>query len=288
MNKLNIKKPNFFIVGAPRTGTTSLSIYLRDHPDIFFSIPKEPHYFSHDLGNFRKITKEEDYLNIFQGAENYKAVGEGSTWYLFSEDAIQRILAFNPEAKFIVMVRNPIDIFHSRFYLSRYFFDETAKSPEKAWRLRDDRKKGKNVPLICSSPKLLYHGEVSKLGKQLEHLYHFVEKDKVKVIVFDDFIKDTQKVYKEVLNFLNLKYDGRTNFPVYNSRYTFKYRLVSLLAIFLHKYINFSDKLFKWNIKKVKKEPLNEDLENELKDYFKEDVKKLSSLLGRDLTYWVD
>ena len=72
-------RPNFFIVGAPKCGTTALSHYLRQHPRIFFSLPKEPHYFATDLPRYRMVTHEPAYLEYFRGAgPQHTAVGEGS------------------------------------------------------------------------------------------------------------------------------------------------------------------------------------------------------------------
>lgn len=67
-------KPNFFIVGAPKCGTTALSKYLSEHPNIFISEVKEPHYFAEDLPKYRYVTKESDYLSMFDGAnaESYR------------------------------------------------------------------------------------------------------------------------------------------------------------------------------------------------------------------------
>src|SRR6056297_204893 len=103
IKKHNIKKPNFFIIGAPKCGTTSMARYLGEHPDIFFSDPKEPNFFNTDFSEKIRITTEiKEYLKLFQGADKYRRVGEGTVWYFFSKEAILYILKFNPEAKFIL------------------------------------------------------------------------------------------------------------------------------------------------------------------------------------------
>jgi hypothetical protein len=284
-----IKKPDFFILGAPRTGTTSLSIYLGENPNIFFSDPKEPNYFCHDFSDkFRKVTDKKEYLNLFKEAEENQVIGEGSVFYLSSEDAILRILDFNPDAKFIVMVRNPIDIVRSRFFISRYFLDENQKDIRKAWKLIKKRKKGKKIPFTCSDPKLLFYDDVARLGQQLENLYHFVDKKNVKVIVFDDFVSNTLGVYKNVLNFLNVDYCGKKEFPVFNQCHDVRFQPISILAIWLFNKNKKFGKFFKWNVIKKCKKEIDPIFRKELADYFREDVKKLSKLLERDLTYWLD
>lgn len=95
-------KPNFFIIGAPKCGTTALCEYLRAHPRIGMSIPKEPHYFCTDCTTrFRTIYTQQEYLRCFDHVQDGCAVaGEGSVWYLFSEAAVVNILRFAPDAKF--------------------------------------------------------------------------------------------------------------------------------------------------------------------------------------------
>ncbi len=298
MKGLKVKKPNFFIVGAPRSGTTSLYMYLKQHSDIFFNqsrkgffTRKEPNFFCTDFSKgFRKITNMKSYLEFFQGSKNFKAVGEASTWYLFSKEAIPRIEIFNSKAKFIVMVRNPIDVAYSSFIISRYYFEENIKSFKKSWYLQEKRRKGKAVPRWCRDPKLLLWGEIAKTGQQIERLLNFIPRNRVKIIVFDDFVDNTKKIYKEVLEFLKLKYNGKNDFPVYNKRRDIRSTTVGFIVNKLYQLnenINWG-KFFQWNIIKSPKKHLEPEFEKELKKYFKKDVKKLSKILDRDLMYWVE
>ena len=102
----SIKLPNFFILGAGRSGTTTLAAVLRDHPEIFFSTPKEPTFFSEPFQVTRTPIK---YAKLFDGAAAFDAVGEASHAYLTHPDAAQTLRAFFPDARFIVMFRNPAD-----------------------------------------------------------------------------------------------------------------------------------------------------------------------------------
>ena len=104
-----MRKPNFFIIGAPKCGTTSLSAWLGDNPQIFMSSMKEPHFFNSD--DRQAVRTFDEYEALFRGAtEEHVAIGEASVWYLSSAEAVSAILRYQPEAKFIVMVRNPIDM----------------------------------------------------------------------------------------------------------------------------------------------------------------------------------
>ena len=94
------KKPNFFIVGAPKCGTTSLHGYLEDHPLVFVCNPKEPGYFAKDFPGSQVVKTKENYLNLFEKAsKNHKAKGESSTVYLYSKRALKEIHAFDSKAK---------------------------------------------------------------------------------------------------------------------------------------------------------------------------------------------
>ena len=190
MNQLT---PNFFIIGAPKCGTTSLSIYLAEHPNVVMSLPKEPHYFSTDIENGR-ITDQSKYLACFSANQNSSAIGDASTLYLYSKVAINNILAFNKDAKFIVMLRNPTEVAFSFHQLALKIFSETETNFEKAWYLQTERAIGNHVPKGCPDLKLLLYGEIAKFGFQVDTLLSKVNRHKVHFIYFDDFINKTDKI----------------------------------------------------------------------------------------------
>lgn len=296
------KKPNFFIIGTPKCGTTSLSKYLSEHPDVFFSKPKEIGYFDDDLKGSNKWTFKniEAYLKIFNDSINYKAVGEGSVSYLFSKNAVRNIIKFNPLAKFIVMIRNPIEMAQSAHSQLIINGNEVEMSFEKAWRLQESRKVGKNIPKYCIEPKELQYGEMCKLGAQIERLFKFVKPSNVLIIAQDEFKKDPRAVYLKVLNFLDLKDDGKKKFPFINknkkiTRIVF-FKILHFFS-FLKKKLNIRIRLGllnkltslneKINTIEMSRDKINKKLYNELKEYFRNDVVKLSRYYKKDLTYWL-
>jgi hypothetical protein len=140
-------KPNFFIIGAPKSGTTSLANYLSAHPEVHFSDPKEPKYFHSDFHpEHRYALDEGGYLGCFDPGEMSRcsAVGEGTVWYLYSEVAVSRILEFNPEARLIAMLRNPVDLAYSLHSQLLYGGHENLESFEEAWRAQEDRAQGRS------------------------------------------------------------------------------------------------------------------------------------------------
>jgi hypothetical protein len=111
-----IKKPNFFLVGAPKSGTTAMVQYLATHPDIFMA-KKEMHFFGGDLRFRAPFYRHNlnEYLAEFQGCNGHCRVGEASVWYLLSSQAASEIYAFKPAANIIVMLREPVEMLYSLY-----------------------------------------------------------------------------------------------------------------------------------------------------------------------------
>lgn len=300
-------KPNFFIIGAPKAGTSSLGAYLSEHPQIFFSKIKEPFFWDDDFSCADHEFRPHDissYLKLFTSAESHHiAVGEGSTRYLRSKNAVKNILDYNSEAKFIVMLRNPIEAVQAYHMEMKYSLQENVEIFEEAWCLQEQRKAGFCVPQTCSEPLVLQYGYFFKYAEQLEYLYTFVSPDKIKVIIYDDFVKDTQSVYIETLSFLGLEYDSRVDFPVFNSSHDHRYKLLSLIILSPPKNLAplvrlirgwFIDNRFpivealkrKLNTQ-VKRRKVSDEMRSELVEYFRKDIVRLSSILHCNLTHWL-
>ena len=298
--KMNI--PNFFIIGAPKCGTTALSAYLWEHPNVFISEPNEPYYFDTDFSHTKKRDLGE-YLSLFSKADPIlqKAIGEASVSYLFSNCAANEILHFNPNSKFIVMLRNPVDLVHS-LHSERVFNGvENILDFETAWRTEAERKNGKKIPFSCFDKKELMYSEWGMLGDQVQRLFGSIKREKIKVIIFDDFIVDTRKIYEEVLDFLNINSDGRILFPKINEskrivwpqlQQLFAYLYPKVTSIkkslgFTKGWFGINRKLLTLNSKTALKSSISSSLRSELMTFYRDDVLKLSKLLERDLSCWV-
>ncbi|MDA3819382.1 MAG: sulfotransferase [Candidatus Delongbacteria bacterium] len=301
----HVKTPNFFIIGAPKCGTTALSEYLREHPDVHFSYPKEPNffcnYFSEKHRGFKDINL---YLNqCYYNSQGKTAVGEGSVYYLYSQEAVPNILEFNPEAKFIVMLRNPVDMaysLHATHIRSR--INENVEDFKKAWELQETRQQGKNLPPDCREPKLLQYKDVCSTGTQLKRLLERVDKSKAKIILFDDFVADTKKVYEETLAFLGVESDGRTDFsPKNENRYFKNKKLANLVSKTAKKHPRFMLVKRKMGIPEgmsilklinrlnrvtAKRKPLDTSFKKELYKVFESELILLEEILDRDLSAW--
>lgn len=292
---MSVKIPNFFILGAPKCGTTSMDMWLKSHANIFMA-EKEPHYFNSDHKN-RKIKKLKNYQTLFdEVSDNHIAIGETSVRYLYSQQALANILHYNKSAVFIVMLRNPIDMvysWHNQVYFSGL---ENVKDFETAWNLQTQRKLGKHIPKSCKEVKMLFYGDVCCLGEQLQKIYQQVPANRVHTILFDDLAKNPKKVYQSVLNFLNVKDDSRQDFPIYNSAKTYRYDWLKLLIFFLSalkkkmrisKGLGVLEWVHKKNKKIKKRPPLSPEMRQILAAYFRDDIGLLGNLIKRDLSHWL-
>ena len=213
------QSPNLFILGAPKCGTTALAAYLDQHPEVCISRPKEPHFFNDDFNN-RHTRRLADYRACFAAAEpRHRIIGEASVLYLYSRVAVPNIVRFRPDAKFIVMVRNPLEMAPAWYSEAAYSstFGETASTFEEAWMAQDERRAGRSIPPICSEPKVLLYRELCSVGAQLQRLLSLVRRESVHIVVFDDFVRDTRAEYGKALRHLGLEDDGRLSFPVVNA-----------------------------------------------------------------------
>jgi hypothetical protein len=293
-------RPNFFIVGAPKCGTSALYIYLRTHPHIFLSDLKEPHYFAEDYDGHRDIRSLTDYQSLFDDATLvHKAVGEASVHYIHSSVAVQNIRRLNRDARLIAMLRNPIDLvhsYHAQNYYNRY---DDVRDFQRAWRLQTQRKAGHHIPVGCLEPALLQYEHIGRLGSQVERLLDTFPKEQVKLILFDDFVRDPKAIYEEVLEFLELEQDGRSEFPVVNAnrrpRIPFVQRfivaryppIVTKIRTRLLGKIGVRQYLLALNTVQERRSPMSSEFRRELAEVFANDVKRLSALLGRNVDHWI-
>ena len=217
-----MRRPNFFIVGAPKAGTTSLYAYLQPHPDVYMSPVKEPQYFSIDVeAHLRRPFTYPDvtgYLSLFSGAGDEKAVGEASTSYLVSHEAPTLIREFSPDAQIVVMLRNPIDqiqAFHNERVSNGA---EPLTDLEDALNADERRRQGKDLP-PGFNPLGAVYVDNARFGEQLRRWLAVFEADGVHWIVFDDFASHTEAEYAKVLRFLQVDDTYRPDsFIAHNAR----------------------------------------------------------------------
>lgn len=200
--------PNFLIVGAAKSGTSSLDYYLSQHPEIYIPRKKEAHYFSipsfpiafrgpGDEGmNEYTIRSRSDYEQLFSHVREEKAVGESSVFYLYYPGTAERIREEIPDAKILIILRNPVDrAFSAYMHLIR---DEREHLPlDQALAAEASRKE------MDYEPMWLYQ-ELGFYSEQVQRYLEVFGPSQVKVVVFEDFIARPQAVLKDVFQFLNV------------------------------------------------------------------------------------
>ena len=297
-------KPNFFIVGAPKCGTTALYEYLRHHPNIFMSEVKEPHFFAKDLGSYPRIKTLEDYTELFtRSTDRHSSVGEASVYYLRSAVALANIRAFNPEAKIIAMFRNPVDMVHSLHSQLLYWSEEVERDFEAAWRLQERRSRGLDLPPGSRGGFLVQYHEVGRFGTQTERVLSVFPAEQVKLILYDDFTASPASVYTDVVEFLKIPHDGRTEFPRINenkrARMSWLRQLYRKPPVVLKSTVRslkqavgdeeiagLQKKIVELNTVKERRPPLSAEFRAELVNTFRDEVSLLSRLMNRDLSHW--
>lgn len=298
-------KPNFFIIGAPKCGTTAMSVYLRSHPNIFMSYPKEPHYFARDFYHHTATDSFQDYLSLFKKANPaiHKAIGEASVWYLFSKTAVKQIYQYNPDVQIVVMLRNPIDMFESLHAQALYNRYEDQTDPEAAWDIQKIRADGHMIPKTCPEPKVLQYKAVVSLGQQMRKLYTHFPSEQVLPIIFDDFKKDPGVEYNRVLAFLGVEKPHPQAFAPVNERKKYRSEWLGdlienpphwlrLMARKSRQHFNISwgylaDLIRKINSEKIETQLLSVRFQKKLIAELTGDINILSNLLDRDLSCWL-
>lgn len=292
-----MKQPNFFIIGAPKCGTTSLAAWLAEHPQIYMSPLKEPHHFNTDQNHV--ITPGlRHYEQLFEKAnDRHLAVGEASVWYLYSSAAVPNIERYTTDAKYIVCLRDPVEMvysLHEQLFVSGH---ECEPDFATSWHLQNDRVNGKLIPLLCSEPRFLLYGPVCSLGDQMERLYTQIPRKRVFPLLLDDIKADPHAAYCRVLEFLNIDDDERSEFSVHNPAKTLRApglkKVIQLLgslkrSLGIRHGLGVLNAINRCNVRYRARAPMSIEMDYILKKYFREDVQKLSRLINRDLSHWID
>lgn len=306
-NKFLLMKPTFFIIGAPRCGTTALWSYLREHPAIFMPAGKELNYFASDhpsYSHFCKIQTLPEYLSLFDTRKkNAIARGEAAPRYVYSLTAPKAIYELNPEAKIIVMLRNTFDMIESWHRHLLQLFEEDEPDFEKAWKLQDERRKGQHIPKKCTVPQDLQYAEFATVGTHLKNWFEIFGADKIKIIFFNDFTVSPKKIYEKVLCFLDVPLINRSHFPVVNRSKLYRHALVgrftenpskrlsklvmSIKNMLGIKRFGFLNILRAINYKPFVSKQINPEFKTAFWKGLSEDIKILSDLTKKDLTSWL-
>lgn len=302
--------PNFFIVGAAKCGTTSFAEYLSEHPQVYMSPVKEPHYFASDIdaGLIREniepdeyfsarplgkrhalcVRRPEHYEQLFADAGNAVAIGEASVSYLYSMHAPIRISEEISDPRILVFLRNPIERAYSHFQMDLTF--EVAGSEDFL----------KAVEMDMQSPRKGWgishlYVELGQYASQLKRYLARFPSERIKVCLHDDFRKEVGATLLDILSFLGLeqtlssiavdvKHGEAWRRPIFSGMNrlgeTASYRI-------LRHAVPQSVRAKAKALLSRKPRVMRRHEFEAMVPLFRDDVVELSSLLGRDLSHWL-
>lgn len=289
-----MKKTDFFIVGAAKSGTTSLAHYMNEHPEVQMSEIKEPNYFSFEEVDAQKlhsdgkiIRTEKEYHALFSG-HTEKVWGEASVSYLFYPKVASRIYAYNPHARIIILLRAP-----SKRAFSHYSMDRRLGLVDMDF---EDilNKRGNN-------PKLnIYYQQYIELGfysPQVSRYFQIFGEENVSVNLMSDFITNpsgfTQQIYAFIgvdSNFCPEKFDRHNAHIASDNKLIQRMYRSKIIRKSVKKLSSpaLRDFIRKIAFKPGKTDVLKPEVNQQLKDLYRDDVLKLEALLNRNLNEWYD
>ncbi|MGN6850285.1 MAG: sulfotransferase family protein [Sphingomicrobium sp.] len=310
-----------FIVGAPRCGTTSLSKYLKGHPDVGFARIKEPHFFAqNDLTGLpteqlREVVHAQYLERYFREREGASVLAEGSVTYLYFPEQMEPILRLWPRAKFIIALRSPLQMIPSLHQRLIHNGDETEREFRRAWALVPERREGRSLPSRCADPRLLDYWEIGKLGRHVEKFMAVVGRERCFISIFDDLARDPGGEYRELLEFLELPDNRRSDFSpnrksksvksIWLQRLLMRPPKRAIAVLGSHNYqerfdiqkppkpiaravLGLRKRLLNWNEAPARKPDIGGKLLGEMRDMYRDDIALLSQVTGRDLSHWID
>jgi Sulfotransferase family len=204
--------PDFFVVGHAKCGTTALYEMLKQHPQIYMPAFKETQFLSRGPNRARVRQKRaplrpqtlDGYLAMYASAAPQQRAGDGSTEYLRTPATARRIAALSPDAQIVAAFREPISFLRSLHLQLLEVNIEDEPDFEKALRLEEPRRNGRHIPRNCVWPQALQYTQHVRYEQQLREYHEQFGRERVLVLIYDDFRADNERTLKEVLRFLEI------------------------------------------------------------------------------------
>lgn len=293
--------PNFFIVGAAKAGTTSLVAYMQQHPEIYFSPVKEPKYFSlddnrfphrgpgADLADARVIRDSKAYLGLFAGADTYRARGEASVDYLYFPGVPEKIFRAVPEARIIIVLRDPVERAYSAYM--HYVRDGWETLSFEDALVQEEVRRRDNWEFFW------HYRAVGLYADQVERYLRVFPRDQVHVVLFEDLVGDTPGAVKGLFSFLGvddsvvpdvteqLNRSGQPKSRLLHNLVYARNPVRSLVGRVVPASVKRSIGRMVSNIN-LKKRPLSETTRRVLRDQYRSDIIRLEAVIQRDLSRW--
>ena len=296
--------PSFFVIGAPRCGSTAISDTLKANPHISFSVPKESHYLQQGRSKQSIDEWRHTYVERYHPRlhTDHQAMGDGSVSYLFFPDSIQRALEFDSRSKFIAVFRHPVEMVQSFHLRLLYLLDETVEDFASAWAMQESRARGENIPPLCRDPRMLQYSEMAQFSTHLQRVFDVVGRDRCMVLLFEDLLNSPRETYLDLLEFIGVDDDGQTEFSRKRESAAFKSQWLQRLLMNPPEWVlrrvqamnirnvphlkRLRKKLKKLNNQPISPPPLAAETESMLREHFAPEIARLALLLERDLSHW--
>ena len=277
--------PNFFIVGAPRAGTTSLYEYLKNCENVFMSPIKETYFFSPNINMklilSKPVKNQKDYQKLFHNVKTEKAIGEATPSYLWDPDSAKLIHEKIPNARIIIILRNPIDRAFSHYLWLVSLGKENLSFSEAIKK--------------SLSAKPDFSGRIIDGGmyyNQIKRYYDEFDKKQIKIIIFEEFSKDPKRIIEDVLRFLDVDSNPPEIFETFNSYVEPRGKLAK--SMIQNKFLqkigtrlpqNLASQATKILDKKATKPNISKSDIQTLKKIYFEDIKELENILNRKIPW---
>jgi hypothetical protein len=268
--------PNFLIIGAMRSGTTSLTRYLRSNPQVFMAQPKELHFF-----DFEYARGADWYRGCFEGAGDVRAVGEATPNYLYLSEAMPRLAALVPDARLVAILRNPVDRAYSHYWHNRSVGREEL-SFEEALEAEPER-------IRSDDPHPRAYWSYTDRGRyvhQLRRIEGLHPRESLQVLLFDDLVDAPEETYRSMCRFIGADPDHRPpelGEPV-NGFVTFRSRTLRSLTQRMPRSARRA--VGRLNARSESYPAMTGATRQRLIEGFREDNAALAGWLGRDLSGW--
>jgi Sulfotransferase family len=290
--------PNFLVIGAQKAGTTALYHYLKQHPQVYMSPDKEPHFFTYEGGDLKfsgpgrghltPITRIEDYSELFRGAAGETAVGEASTSYLYLTRALERIRRYVPDAKLIAVLRDPAERAYSSFLHMVRDGREPLSGFEQALQAEEARIRDNWGPIWHYKQNGFYYD-------QLKRYFEAFGQDQVKVYLYEDLKSDPLGMLQDIFRYLGVDdafvpdVSLRHNISgvLKNETLLFLARRLNTLTPTIRSYLPSRARRYIKTRVLVEPPQLSPEVRWRLVEEYREDVLRLEELIQRDLSAWV-